>query len=190
MTWPFGDLMPLRYGAIIADPPWQFINWSAKGEGRSPSQHYDCMTLDEIKALPVGQLAAPHCVLFLWVVDPMIKQGLEVMEAWGFTHKTVGFYWAKTTLDGAGFPMSTGYWTRANPEQAFLGTIGKPKRRSAGVRRLIVAPRREHSRKPDEVHERVEKLVDGPYLELFARTSSRPGWDFWGAETEKFSNAL
>jgi MT-A70 len=93
-------------------------------------------------------------------------------------YKTVGFYWSKTAKDGASYPIGTGYWTCANPELCLLATRGKPKRLSRAVRKLIVSPRREHSRKPDEVHERIEALVAGPYLELFAR-SQRPGWECW-----------
>jgi N6-adenosine-specific RNA methylase IME4 len=79
------------------------------------------------------------------------------------------------------FPIGCGYWTRANPEQCLLATRGHPSRRSRGVRKLVVAPRREHSRKPDEIYERIEALCDGPYLEMFAR-HSRPGWAAWGTE--------
>jgi len=205
-----------QYGCILADPAWRFETFSAAGRGRCPDgartnsngnfidgannrpeRHYQTMTLDEIKALPVGGLAARDCVLMLWAVDSMLPQALAVGAAWGFTFKTVGFYWAKTRradstrgkdLDDQYekmFPMGTGYWTRANPEPCLLFSRGKPKRISAGVRKLIVAPRREHSRKPDEQYERIEKLVAGPYVELFAR-QRRDGWDAFGNEVGKF----
>jgi N6-adenosine-specific RNA methylase IME4 len=127
----------------------------------------------------------------MWVVDPMIPEALEVGRAWGFKYKSVGFYWVKerrvTYTRGSEFldeneqrfPMGTGYWTRANPEQCLLFTKGNPKRLSTSVRKLIVAPRREHSRKPDEQYERTEKLVSGPYLEMFGRKIT-PGWTTWG----------
>ena len=83
--------------------------------------------------------------------------------------------------------MKLGYWTRANSEVCLLATRGKPKRVNADVRQAIIAPSREHSRKPDGIHERIERLVAGPYLELFAR-QQRPGWTAWGNETEKFTN--
>jgi N6-adenosine-specific RNA methylase IME4 len=158
------------------------------------------MTLAEIKALPVADVAAKDCVLMLWAVDPLIPQALQVGAAWGFTYKTLGFVWAKERRvtskraalhddpDHKRFPIGTGYWTRANPEVCFLFTKGKPKRLSASVRKLLIAPRREHSRKPDEIYGRIEALVDGPYLEMFAR-QRRPGWDAWGDETEKFGEA-
>ena len=158
------------------------------------------MTLDDIKALPIAKLADKNAVLFLWAVDPMIPQALEVGAAWGFTYKTVAFYWAKLRREGSkrgmqyddremrDFPMGTGYWTRPNPEQCLLFTRGSPKRVNADVRKLVIAPRREHSRKPDEQYERIERLCAGPYLELFAR-QRREGWYSWGAQTERFKQA-
>ena len=172
-----------HYGVVLADPPWQFATYSRKGKGRSAEAHYDCMTLGDIKALPVGEWAAPDCALFLWATNPSLPQALEVIASWGFTYKTVGFTWVKTTKDGAGFPIGCGYWTRANPEQCLLATRGRPQRLLRSVRQLILARRRLHSQKPDETRERIEALVPGPYLELFAR-ERRPGWDCCGSEVE------
>lgn len=212
--WPFADLQMLRYGAIIADPPWQMAMYSDKGRGRcpdgkmtraesrtnNPERHYATMSLPAIKALPVNHLAARDCILFMWAVDPMLPQALEVGAAWGFQFKTVAFYWAKLRRETSNrakdmaepahklFPMGTGYWTRANPEMCLLFTRGQPKRLSAGVRKLIVEPRREHSRKPDRIHADVERLCSGPYAELFGRTQ-RPGWDVWGNQTDRFEVA-
>jgi N6-adenosine-specific RNA methylase IME4 len=173
--------LPRHYAVILADPPWTFATYSRKGKGRSAEAHYDCMSLADIRALPVADWAAPDCALFLWVTDPSLPQALEVIAAWGFVYKTVAFTWAKTTKNGAGFPIGCGYWTRANPEQCLLATRGRPQRLSRAVPQLIVAPRREHSRKPDEAYERIEALVPGPYLELFAR-APREGWHSWGYE--------
>lgn len=172
----------------MADPPWHFRVRSPKGEGRSASRHYGVMSLSDLKNIPVSSWVADDSVLILWAIDPMLPQALELMEAWKFKYKTVAFYWVKTNVDGTPF-TGMGYWTRACPEQALLGTRGNPKRLSKSVRRLITAPRREHSRKPDEVIDRIEQLVDGPYLELFARTT-RPGWDAWGNEVGKFDVSL
>ena len=177
-----------HYRVILADPPWNFLTRSGKGRDRCPDGqgHYDVMSLKDIKRLgtDVLQAAADDCVLLLWVTDPFLRHGLDVMQCWGFEYKTIGFYWAKTGKS-CSWPMGNGYWTRANPEQCLLGTIGNPKRVNKDVRKLIVSPRREHSRKPDEAIERIERLVDGPYLELFSRTS-RPGWDSWGDQIGKF----
>ena len=177
-----------RYGAIYADPPWSFRNWSAKGTGRNAVSHYDCLDRPALAALPIADLAADDCALFLWATDPLLPAALELIRAWGFEYKTVGFYWVKlnaTAKHEADYFTGLGYWTRANPEQCILATRGKPRRRSKSVRRLVVEPRREHSRKPECVRERIEKLVDGPYLELFAR-ETKPGWDCWGDQVALF----
>ncbi len=171
-----------HYQAILADPPWTFITHSAKGKGRSAEAHYSCMSINDIAALPVANHAAKDCVLFLWTTDPMLKVAISVAEAWGFEYKTIGFVWAKCGSLGSNegvWPIGTGFWTRANPEICLLATRGKPQRQSRAVRKLIVSPRREHSRKPDEAYERIEALCEGPYLELFARFP-RDGWDSWG----------
>jgi N6-adenosine-specific RNA methylase IME4 len=174
------------YGVVLADPPWHFRVRSPKGEGRSASRHYGVMSLDHIKALPVTDLAAADSALFMWVIDSMLPEALSVIHAWGFTYKTVAFTWAKTNSAGPGYFTGMGYWTRCNPEQCLLATRGSPKRLHKDVRQLVVAPRRQHSRKPDEIRERIERLVAGPYLELFAR-SRRPGWDVaFSDEAEKF----
>jgi N6-adenosine-specific RNA methylase IME4 len=128
----------------------------------------------------VRNLAAKDCVLFLWVVWPMLEHGLKTIDAWGFKYKTCGFAWMKSGKETNAPIMGTGYWTRANTEVCLLATKGKPKRISAGVAQAIYEPRREHSRKPD--------CVNGPYLELFARRE-RPGWDVWGNQTTKFNEA-
>jgi hypothetical protein len=131
---------------IYADPPWTFTTYSRKGKGRSAEAHYDCLSLSEIKALPINSWAADDSILLLWTTDPLLEKGLEVVRAWGFTYKTVGFYWAKQNASTNDFFTGMGFWTRANPEQCLLATRGNPKRRSASVRKLVVAPRREHSR--------------------------------------------
>lgn len=183
-------LRPNHYRVIYADPPWAFATYSRKGKGRSAEAYYDCMSLADIKKLPVAEWAASDCVLLLWTTDPLLPTALEVIGAWGFTYKTVGFYWAKLNkstppaiYSAASFFTGLGFWTRANPEQCLLATRGHPHRRRADVRKLIVSPRREHSRKPDEAYTRIEALCEGPYLEMFAR-SARPGWDRWGSEAD------
>lgn len=178
-----------KYGVIYADPPWSFRNWSARGTGRNAVSHYDCLNSDAIAALPIADLAADDCALFLWATDPLLPRAFELIEAWGFEYKTVGFYWVKlnaTPKHDADYFTGLGYWTRANPEQCLLATRGKPPRRAKDVRRLVVDKRREHSRKPDCIRERIERLIAGPYLELFAR-ETKPGWDCWGAQVALFN---
>lgn len=173
-----------RYNIIYADPPWRFKVWCRDtGLGRSADSHYRTMTLDEIKAFPVP--AADDCALFLWATRPMICEALEVMNAWGFEYKTEAFTWAKTTVRGK-WHFGMGYWTRANTEAVLLGIRGKMKRRARNVRQLVVAPAREHSRKPEEVRGRIVSLMgDLPRIELFARECA-PGWDAWGDELELY----
>ena len=193
MSWFWEGLQMLRYGVIYADPPWSFETYSEKGNGRGCA--YDTMSLEEISALRVADLAAPDCMLAMWVTDPFLEHAFGVLDSWGFEYKTVGFTWAKTAkhlpaqLDpkklSTYFPIGTGHHTRANPEMCLFATRGAPKRLDASVRQLILDPRREHSRKPDEARESLERLYRGPRVELFARQRAK-GWDAWGNETGKF----
>ena len=151
------------------------------------------MSHEEIEGLPVNEWTLNDSVLFLWVVQTQLPQAVRLIDAWGFTFKSIAFAWVK----GEGLPlfpddictqMGMGKWTRAEFEQCWLATKGSPKRINADVRQVILEKRREHSRKPDGVHERIERLVDGPYLEMFAR-QRRSGWDAWGNEVDKFPEA-
>jgi N6-adenosine-specific RNA methylase IME4 len=194
MTDPFADLPKGHFGAILADPPWSFKAWSGKGTARSADNHYSTMSMSDLAGLPIRRLAAEDCALFVWCVWPSINDALEIIkDGWGFTYKTCAFCWMKADpyrlfADDATPFAGMGYWTRANSEVCLLATRGKPKRLNADVRQGIIAPRREHSRKPDGVHQRIERLVAGPYLELFAR-QKRPGWTVWGNQTDKFTEA-
>lgn len=201
MSDPFANLPRGHFGAIYADPPWRFRTWnkataikrrSATGTNVSAATHYSTMETDEVAALPVGATAADDCALFLWVSWPQLPDALDLMETWGFGFKTCAFAWIKAHArqleffnDDTRDQMGMGYWTRANSEVCLLGTRGTPKRLHADVRQAIIEPRREHSRKPDCVYERIERLVAGPYLELFAR-NTRPGWTSWGNQVGKF----
>lgn len=187
------ELPNKRYGVILADPPWSFKVWSGKGTARSAENHYNTMSQKDICALPVRGLADADCALFMWAVMPQLPEALEAIKAWGFNYKTCAFNWVKQnrkapplSTDKRDIFMGMGYWTRANSEICLLATKGKPKRRSASVRQVIIEPVREHSRKPDETFARIEQLLDGPYLELFSR-ESRAGWDAWGNEVGKFT---
>jgi N6-adenosine-specific RNA methylase IME4 len=182
---PFESLRANDYGALLVDPPWHFAVRSTKGTGRGAVSHYNVMSFGDLCALPVAALAADDTALFLWATDPLLPRALDLIDAWGFVYKTVAFTWVKPTIAGNGWAMGCGYWTRANPESCLLATRGRPPRLSRAVRQLIVAPRREHSRKPEAARERIEHLITGPYVELFAR-DSRPGWDSWGAEAGLF----
>ena len=192
---PFADLPKNHFGAILADPPWSFECWGDASNAQGlASDHYQTMSHEHIAALSVSTLASVDCCLFLWICWPTLPEALEAIKGWGFKYKTCGFAWLKgnsSQLDM--FPddqpvwPGLGHWTRANSEVCLLATRGTPKRLNADVRQGIIAPNRGHSRKPDCVHERIERLVAGPYLELFAR-QSRPGWTTWGNEATKFDN--
>jgi N6-adenosine-specific RNA methylase IME4 len=172
-----------RAGAIAADPPWPFQTYSERS-AHAATEHYETMTLDAIKALPVARLAAPDCALFLWVTWPNLAMWHEVIEAWGFHYSGLGFDWIKLKPAGEGLHWGNGYGTRANPEPCLLAKRGKPLRLDQGVHSVIIAPVMEHSRKPDEAYRRIERLYGGPYLELFARRP-REGWTTWGNEIER-----
>ncbi len=186
-NWPFGDLQPESFDFIMADPPWFFDLYSEEGEEKSPHAQYQCMSLEDIKAMPVLDLAAPNCLLWLWATNPMLPQGLEVLAAWGFRFATAGT-WVKMTKHGKQ-AFGTGYIFRSANEPVLIGVRGKPKTTRV-VRGAIMGPVREHSRKPEEAYEAAEKLMpDANRLELFSRTN-RPGWQVWGDEAGKFGEAV
>lgn len=191
-----------KYKIIYADPAWTFSTRSSKGKSKSPEKHYKCMGIDEIKAIPVNDWTEKDAVLLMWTTYTHLPQALEVVKAWGFEYKTVGFVWVKLkkTLNGClMFPLvnilsiaslfffGMGFYTRANTEICLLATKGKPlKRESRSVRQLVIDIIREHSRKPDRVRDDIVQLFgDQPRLEMFARTKTE-GWDTWGNETEMF----
>lgn len=175
------------YRVILADPPWRFKTWSDKGKGRSAEAWYDCLDLDAIKALPVRDWATENCVLFLWCTWPMIFRAEEVFTAWGFEYSGLAWEWIKYNSATDKYAFGLGYGTRKNLEPCLLGRRDNPKLLDRSVRDFIMAPRREHSRKPDEQYERIERMFAGPRLELFARTT-RSGWDAWGHEVGRLDS--
>lgn len=173
-----------KYGIIYADPPWNYRVYSKKGLGRSAESHYPTMSIEDICALPVGEIAADNCALFMWITFPCLYEGVDVLTAWGFTYKTIAFVWVKQNKKSDSLFWGMGYWTRANVELCILATKGKPKRVSAGVHQVIMSHIEEHSKKPMEARKRIELLMgDVPRIELFAREKSA-GWDVWGNEVD------
>lgn len=190
---------PGPYSIVYADPPWQFRTWGDGGKDRAPDQHYATMSIEAIMALPVAEVVARDAALFLWVYQPMLPEAMRLIEAWGFTLKTVAFVWVKTSgADGQGrlfwdqadCRKGLGYWTRAGTEQVWLATRGKGfDRLDKGVGQTVFAPPREHSRKPDAIPHLITRLAgDLPRLEMFGR-AERPGWDVFGNEVGKFGVA-
>lgn len=193
MTRTFANLRS-DYRVIAADPPWAFKSNSVERPGRNAMRHYDCMSLTDINALPVGDIAAPDAILFLWITGPFMAIGahLPLMKAWGFKPSGMGFVWIKLNPRAASLfiletdlAMGGGFTTRKNAEFCLIGKRGRSVRQNAGVHEVIIEQRRQHSRKPDKFYARAEEYSEGPRLEMFAR-QSRPGWDIWGNQTDKF----
>jgi N6-adenosine-specific RNA methylase IME4 len=186
---PFAKLLSNSFGTILADPPWRFTNRTGKmaPEHRRLSR-YATMTLDEIMALPVEQLAGPTAHLYLWCPNALLPGGLAVMEAWGFSYKS-NIVWHKVRKDGGSDGRGVGFYFRNVTELILFGVRGRNARTLAPGRRqvnLLSTCKREHSRKPDELYAIIEACSRGPYLELFAR-EIRNGWTSWGDQVE---NAL
>jgi len=209
--WYWGDLRPGYYQTLLSDCPWKFKVWSNKGEGRSAEKHYKTMSLKDIMALPVADLAARDCGLMMWTTREHFEQTCRVIKAWGFTFSTVAFTWIKLNprapsmvFTESDLHMGMGYISRANEEFVIFARRGKPHRwdhvlrkleeqteetktriRAArSVRSVIIAPRGKHSAKPIDCQVRIEKLYPGPYAYLFSRTT-RAGWDNFGDEVGK-----
>jgi N6-adenosine-specific RNA methylase IME4 len=180
-----------KFAVIYADPPWAFKVWGERAKGHKgglAENHYSTMTLHEIAALPVAALAAKDCTLLLWCVMPELPGAIDIIKAWGFEYKTAGFVWAKLNRGGKGWFYGMGYWTRSNVELCLLATRGSPHRVDTDVEQLVVEPIRAHSQKPEEVQIRIERLLLGPYIELFAR-KERHGWITWGNELKRTAQA-
>lgn len=173
----------MKYNLIYADPAWTYRDKCHSGK-RGAGYKYDLMTLEQLCALPVADLAADDCLLAMWWVNPMPAEALQVVAAWGFTIKTMaGFTWHKITKNGHRH-FGMGNWTRANAENCLFAVRGKPKRSSAAVSQLIVAQVGKHSQKPPEARDRLVQLMgDVLRLEMFARERV-DGWDAWGNEVE------
>jgi N6-adenosine-specific RNA methylase IME4 len=171
-----------RFGTILADPPWRFTNKTGKiaPEHRRLSR-YGTMTLEEIMALPVAEIAADKAHLYLWCPNALLPDGLAVMKAWGFGYKS-NIVWHKVRKDGGSDGRGVGFYFRNVTELLLFGVRGKNARTLAPGRRqvnLLATRKREHSRKPDEQYQLIEACSPGPFLELFAR-GTRKGWTTWG----------
>ena len=172
----------LRFDILYCDPAWTYHD-EAKAGDRGASCKYPLMSHEDLKVLPVADLAEPDCTLFMWATYPLLREALDTGAAWGFTYKTVAFTWVKRTGTGSWF-IGMGRWTRSNGEVCLLFTKGKPKRVDAGVNQVICAPRMKHSAKPPETRDRIVRLLgDLPRVELFARDTA-DGWVALGNEID------
>lgn len=177
-----------KYDVIYADPPWRYNDRKCNG---ACEHHYDTMTLEEIKKLPIKELCEKDCVLFLWTTYPMLKEALEVMEAWGFKYKSIAFQWIKLNRSGNGKFFGLGRWTRGNTEPCLLAVKGKPSRKSNSASQLIEYPLGKHSAKPPITRDKIKELMgeECKCLELFARNNIE-GWDCWGNEVGKMDEVI
>lgn len=174
-----------KYKIIYADPPWSYDD-KLNHHGGSASSHYSEMSVEEICDLPVKQISDKDCVLFMWGTWPKLQEALQVIEAWGFDYKTIGFVWVKKYKSGKSF-FGMGRWTRGNTEFCLIGVKGKPKRHDNAISQIIDSIAKQHSKKPNEVRTKILTLCgDLPRIELFARTKIS-GWDVFGND-EKLQN--
>jgi N6-adenosine-specific RNA methylase IME4 len=175
-----------RFKTILADPPWRFTNRTGKmAPEHKRLSRYDTMTLEEIAALPVAQVAAEPAHLYLWVPNALLPEGIEVLRAWGFEYKS-NIVWHKIRKDGGSDGRGVGFYFRNVTELILFGVRGKNARTLAPGRRqvnMLQTQKREHSRKPDELYPLIEACSPGPYFELFAR-GARKGWTVFGNQSE------
>ena len=174
-----------QFGTILADPPWRFSNRTGKmAPEHGRLRRYSTMTLPQIKELPIAQFALPQSHLYLWVPNALIREGLEVLERWGFTYKT-NIVWHKIRKDGGPDGRGVGFYFRNVTELVLFGVRGNLRTSAPGRRQvnIIMSRKREHSRKPDELYAIIENCSPGPYLELFAR-HYRERWTQWGDELD------
>ena len=172
------------YKIIYADPPWAYRDKRNKHERLCGGAvvHYPVMSTREIQALPIASLTDENCILFVWATFPNIKETFKVIEAWGFTYKTLGFSWIKLNPKNHKPFFGIGHYTKSNCEVCLIGIKGRPAIVDNSVSSVIMSPRREHSQKPDEVREKIVQLCGCvPRVELFARDRV-DGWDAWGLE--------
>lgn len=195
--WPFGDLTPMKYGAILVDFPWAYAMRSEKGHEKSPEAHYPTMSIEDMRALPILDLAGPDCLLFMWSTWPHLKIAQDLLEDLGFIYITGGS-WTKRTVHW-NVCFGTGYVLRSSTEPYLVARVGHPQTKSKSERNLIIAPedipdgieaiRREHSRKPVQMREMIERLLPNAFFcELFAREPWE-GHDVWGNEADKFAES-
>jgi N6-adenosine-specific RNA methylase IME4 len=174
------------YDTIVIDPPWDFVNYSAKGTIKGADPHYQVQSLEWIKALPIGQLARTPAICLLWATAPMLPEALACLKLWGFEYKSK-IEWRKMTPNGK-VRVGTGYRVRTMSEPILLGAMGE--QTHAAFPSIFDGIAKEHSRKPDEFFEMVRECTPEAYarVDLFSR-ESRPGFVGWGNERGKFDAA-
>ena len=183
----FAENVKGQFGTILADPPWQFMNRTGKmAPEHKRLSRYVTLNFEEITGIPVASVAAKQSHLYLWVPNALLREGLDVLDAWGFTYKT-NIVWHKIRKDGGPDGRGVGFYFRNTTEMILFGVRGSLRTLGPGRNQvnIIRTQKREHSRKPDEQYEIIESCSPGPYLELFAR-GQRPGWVQWGNQVEDY----
>lgn len=178
----------LSCGTVLADPPWQFTNRTGKmAPEHKRLSRYATLKLDQIKEIPVPIACAEQCHLYLWVPNALLREGLDVMDAWGFNYKT-NIVWHKIRKDGGPDGRGVGFYFRNTTELVLFGVRGQLRTLDPGRRQvnIIKTRKREHSRKPDELYEIIEACSPGPYLELFARGQYSEYWATWGNQSDEY----
>lgn len=171
------------YDVILADPPWTYRD-KLKCGARGAESKYPCLTLADLQALPVAEVATVNAALLLWIPSPLLPDGIELARAWGFTFKRRAFLWVKRHASGK-LCFNLGHWTRGNAEECYLFTRGRPRRAARNISEVLEHPPiKPHSAKPPIVHDLAAKLFEGDRrLELFARVP-RDGWRCLGNEID------
>jgi N6-adenosine-specific RNA methylase IME4 len=173
-----------KYNIIYADPPWAYPESGSKAKVHD--KHYKCMALKDICNMPVNKITSENCALLIWVTMPRLFDSYKVIKAWGFEYKTVAFNWVKRNKKNDNYFLGCGSYTRSNSEICLLALKGKMygMKKSCSVRQICDARVEKHSKKPDEIRDRITELFgDLPRIELFAREKN-DGWDAWGNEVE------
>ncbi len=177
-----------EYATILADPPWRFLNRTGKvAPEHKRLSRYDTLSLEEIMQIPVQSVAGNKSHLYLWVPNALLPDGLEVMKAWGFTYKS-NIIWHKVRKDGGPDGRGVGFYFRNTTELILFGIRGSMRTLDPGRSQvnIIRTQKQEHSRKPDELYELIERCSPAPFLEIFAR-GKRKGWDVFGDQAEEYN---
>lgn len=174
-----------KYNIIYADPPWEYRNMG--NIQATANSHYQTMKQKDIESLPIKNISADNCILFMWATFPKLQEALNTIKAWGFEYKTVGFTWVKKNKNGSNF-FGVGWYTKSNAEVCLIGVRGRSPKVSNSVSSIIESVREEHSKKPDIVRDKIVQFAgDLPRIELFARQNAE-GWDCWGNEAPNDSS--
>lgn len=176
-----------KYNVIYADPPWKYQSkqpFRMQGTRfHRLEEVYQTATVEDMSRWDIGRIAAPDCALFMWSTDSHLPEAIELMKAWGFKYRTVGFVWVKQTSKG-NLVRNLGQWTLKSEELCLIGTKGRAHglKVAHNIPQLVFEERTQHSKKPEAVPDLIEKMFGAvPRIELFAR-QTRPGWDCWGNE--------